>query len=177
MTVTCLMRQSMTVGSKSLLFGVHQFIWHPITVLLAWRYLYKSWPNWKELICIFIHDWGYWGCDTIDGTVGEQHPYFAARLVSRLGPEYAEMVLLHSRHLAAKLEREPSKLCWADKYSIHYDPWWFYLFRAKLSGELKEYRTRASGKYVGKDRTDREWYDWLRDKLTRKVLEALHEMP
>jgi len=26
-------------------------------VTLAWKELYKSWPSWKEFICIFTHDW------------------------------------------------------------------------------------------------------------------------
>jgi len=47
----------MKVGTKSLLWGVHQIFWHPLTVTLAWRELYKKWPSWKEFVCIFIHDW------------------------------------------------------------------------------------------------------------------------
>lgn len=27
----------MRIGTKSILFGVHQFIWHPVTVYIAWR--------------------------------------------------------------------------------------------------------------------------------------------
>lgn len=56
----------MKTGTKSLLFGVHQFIWHPLTVLLAWIKLY-GWPAWEELVCIIIHDWGYWGKSNMDG--------------------------------------------------------------------------------------------------------------
>ncbi|MCK5235828.1 MAG: hypothetical protein KAR06_02490, partial [Deltaproteobacteria bacterium] len=60
------------VGTKSLLFGVHQFIWHPITVLIAWCKLY-GWPTWPELVCIIVHDWGYWGKPNMDGPEGEKH--------------------------------------------------------------------------------------------------------
>lgn len=162
----------MKIGTKSLLFGVHQFIWHPLTVTLAWKKLYHTWPSFKELLCIIVHDWGYWGSDNIDGTVGELHPQRSAQIIKFLGKKYVDLVVLHSRHLARSLNRTPSKLCWADKLSITFDPWWFYLCRAKLSGELKEYRTRAaSPKYVGIDRTDKEWYFWLRDKFLRLVSE------
>ena len=41
-----------------------------------------------------------------------------------------------------------SRLCVADKLSITLEPWWFYLPRVILSGEIKEYmRLAASGKY------------------------------
>ena len=46
------------------------------------------------------------------------------------------LVLLHSRRYAKVHGLEPSKLCWADKLSIMYDPEWFYLLRARASGEL-----------------------------------------
>ncbi len=51
----------MTEGTKSYLIGCHQFLLHPLWVLLAWRLEYKSWPKWWELICIFLHDFGICG--------------------------------------------------------------------------------------------------------------------
>lgn len=142
----------MRVGTKSLLFGVHNIIWHPVTVIRAWRELYGTWPNWKELVCIVIHDWGYWGSPNMDGPEGEDHPEFGAHFAKNwldgwsnpfsLADEdwhYYGMCLYHSRHYARRGGKEPSKLCWADKLSIKYDPRWFYLLRARLSGELTEY--------------------------------------
>ena len=73
----------MQVGTKSLLFGVHQIFWHPLTVTLAWKELYKTWPSWKEFVCIFIHDWGYWGCPNMDGEEGENHPVWAAKFAAK----------------------------------------------------------------------------------------------
>lgn len=131
-------------GTLSLLFGVHQFLWHPFTVLCAWIALYHSFPSWKELVCIVIHDWGYAGKPNMDGPEGESHPEFAATLAARfLGKEYGELCLDHSRHYARKTGRDPSRLCWADKYSIRFDPPLLYLPRAYLSGELKEYMALA----------------------------------
>lgn len=154
----------MTRGSKSLLFGVHQFIWHPATVLIAWIRLYGR-PNWKEVICIIVHDWGYWGSPNMDGEEGECHPEIGARIAGALfGREYYDLCLLHSRHYARKVNREPSRLCWADKMSIIHDPWWFYLLRACLSGEIKEYRhIAAESGFVPLSSSNREWFKCMRE--------------
>jgi len=193
----------MNVGTKSLLWGVHQFAFHPVTVLLAWRELYGTWPNWKEMVCIIIHDWGYWGSPNMDGEEGEMHPIFAADLASdyldqdpeiewslggcdpmnndcfKRDPDYrdrvvtrktdntyANLCLFHSRHFAKRNNQLPSKLCWADKLSIKYDPWWLYLSRAWLSGELDEYRA-LHGSMGENFQTHREWYNWASERAIR----------
>lgn len=162
----------MKVGRKSLLFGVHQFLWHPITVLAAWLHLYGR-PSWKELVCIIIHDWGYWFAPNMDGPEGEQHPLFAARLAGKwLGPEYFDLCLYHSRHYSRHVGVEPSKLCWADKLSIKYEPWWLYLPRAWASGELKEYRqVAANGGFIPLSASNKVWYLWVQDRLLRLGIE------
>jgi hypothetical protein len=71
-----------TVGTKSLLFGVHQVIWHPWTVLRAWRKLYGR-PAWWEFVAIALHDVGYWGCPDMDGDIGQRHPVKGAHLSYR----------------------------------------------------------------------------------------------
>lgn len=161
----------MNVGTKSLLFGVHQFLWHPITVLIAWWKLYGR-PDWKEVVCILIHDWGYWGSPNMDGEEGERHPELAADIALALfGVYHYFLCLLHSRHLARSLRKQPSRLCWADKLSILYDPWWFYLPRAWLSGELKEYRKLAADAgFVPLSASHREWFAWARDYLGKQGL-------
>jgi len=53
----------MKEGTKSLLFGCHQFFLHPLWVLFAWRLEYKEWPKFWEIVCIFLHDVGLWGLD------------------------------------------------------------------------------------------------------------------
>lgn len=159
----------MKTGTKSLLFGVHQVLWHPLTVWLAWRKLYGA-PTWRELACIIIHDWGYWGSPEMDGPVGSMHPVRSALMAVNLGLgfEAHEEILNHSRHLAFKLGHQPSRLCWADKYSMLYDPAWFYLIRARMSGELAEYRQRAADAgFIGLDRPDHEWLSKLKLKLAQ----------
>lgn len=134
----------MRVGTRSLLFGVHQFIWHPLMVWVAWVWLYRSFPSWRVCACIVVHDWGYWGCSSMDDEQGERHPELGARLMGQLfGPRYHDLVLLHSQHYARILGREPSILCWPDRLSTVLEPWWLYLPRAWASGELAEYRRRG----------------------------------
>jgi hypothetical protein len=163
----------MRTGTKSLLFGVHQFIIHPLTVYVAWVWLYHRLPNWKEAICIIIHDWGYWGKEKMDDAEGEKHPETAARIAGRLfGPVYHDLCLLHSRHYAMMAGKEPSLLCWADKLSILFEPWYLYLPRAWASGELFEYRAVAAGTgFIPISASHREWYVWIKarfEKLARE---------
>jgi hypothetical protein len=184
----------MKTGTKSLLFGVHQIFWHPVTVWLAWVWLNKSLPTWKECICIIIHDWGYWGKEHMDDEEGEKHPEIGALIAHCLLDDkklkvwiegydkygktaltekyyiettYHDLCLLHSRHYARNLKREPSRLCWADKASILFDPWWLYLPRAWLSGELFEYRDIAANTgFVPLSKTHRQWFTWIKKRLS-----------
>lgn len=152
------------VGRRSLLFGVHQFLWHPWTVYKAWCRLYGR-PGWREVVCIFIHDWGYWCVPNIDGPEGQRHPEWGARIARRwLGDAYGDLVLYHSRHYARLHGKAPSKLCWADKLSILYEPKWFYLLRATLSGEIREYRRNGMDR-IGLERSHGEWFEWLRGQF------------
>lgn len=168
-----------TVGTKSLLFGVHAFWWHPITVWIAWVRLYKEWPTWRECCCIVFHDWGYWGCETMDGPGGDDHPVFGAELASFLfGSEYHDFVLYHSRHLSARHEKIPSLLCWPDKYSMMWDPMWFYLIRASISGEIEEYHANAVKRgFIMPWTTKREWLHKLRNHLAEMSKEQISRLP
>lgn len=156
----------MKIGTRSLLFGVHQFVWHPVTVYLAWVNLYER-PTWKESLCILVHDWGYFGKPDMDGEEGLKHPEQGAWIASKIcGPEYQDLLLGHSRSYSKINGKEISKLCWADKLSIKYDPWWFYLLRANLSGELEEYRKNASiSGFVKREESHRLWFKKLKELL------------
>lgn len=162
----------MKVGTRSLLFGVHAFWWHPITVWLAWVRLYGEFPSWRETVCIFVHDFGYWGCSEMDGPEGERHPERGAKIVGFLfGFEEYKLVLHHSRTYAKKLGAKESALCWPDKASMVYDPTWFYLIRARLSGELKEYRANADrNDFVPSSAPDRVWHRKLVERLERRAI-------
>ena len=152
----------MRVGTKSLLFGVHSVIIHPTVVLIAWYSIYHTWPNWRELVCIIIHDWGYWGCSTMDGDDGSIHPIWAARKVLRRGWDlyYCALCLYHSRHLAKRYDKPVSKLYYADKLSFCYTPWWVYIPLGLLTGEIREYREQTDKvELTHPDWSWRAWYE------------------
>lgn len=179
----------MNVGTKSILFGVHAFWWHPFTVALAWRRLYRKWPNRYEWCAILCHDLGYLGKPNMDGKEGREHPIVGARWAGKLarwvsrftGPHWhdkdsgcnnevwhgintALLALGHSREYAKLHGREPSRLCWADKFCCFYDPTWFYLLRAHLSGEIYEFRANAQGS-IPETFSFADWYRWYRLKV------------
>lgn len=177
-------------GTKSILFGVHQFLWHPLTVLRAWRRLYGSWPRWPELIAILLHDVGYFGCPNMDGAEGKAHPHAGALLTAKIvvliqhgywpktnapiephyhgGPTYW-FTVAHSRDAAKAVGIPPSKLYAADKVSIFFDPKWFYLLRARLSGEIAEFKHNAISKgYLLATATDSDWFDWYRESIRKR---------
>ena len=146
----------MKIGTKTLLFGCHQFVLHPIYTYVAWRKLYGNFPSLGETVAIVIHDWGYFGKLNLDGKEGERHPEWANNIFERLGHfvrdninfdfgvyfyELGNLCLYHSRFYAKKFEQEPSKLCWADKYGTILYSKYLWSFLATISGELKEYMT------------------------------------
>lgn len=142
----------MRIGTKSVLFGVHQFLLHPLLIALGW---------WKEYglrrvpigagvttylldprlwLAFAVHDLGYLGKPNMDGAEGETHPRFGACIMGDLfGEEWGDFVLLHSRYYAKRLGRPVSALAMADKWVIVLEPSWMYLPRAWASGELAEY--------------------------------------
>jgi hypothetical protein len=161
----------MRTGTKSLLFGVHQFAWHPVTVTLAWRKLYGKWPTWRESICILVHDWGYWGCEKMDDAKGEEHPILGANLVYAIFRDHAMYMLCryHSRHHARVHGQEPSALCWPDKLSHIFYPVWLYWFLSTITGEVNEYKGNAEI-YLGRRLSNWQYAQWIKAHF-RKIAE------
>jgi hypothetical protein len=165
---------SLPVGTKSLLFGVHQFLWHPLVVARAWRHLHGKWPTIDEWIAIIVHDWGYWGCRDMDGPCGIQHPAVGARIAhgvvffysrdKRRARKAEHLVLGHSSGFIRlpQARGHISKLCAPDKFSICYEPWWWYSLRAKLTGELPEYVSNGPAGL-----TPRQWFRWIQAKYKK----------
>ena len=158
----------MKLGTKSLLFGAHQFIIHPIIVFICWWKLYGFPFDPRLWIAFVIHDWGYWGLNDMDGPNGKMHPLFAARIMGKLfGTRWFIMCYYHSRFLAKRERSIPSKLCYADKLSIVVEPSWLYLPRVKLSGELKEYMEEGSvGLHLPSGTTPPQWHRALKEYMT-----------
>lgn len=142
----------MRLGTKSLLFGCHQFAIHPLFVLIAWRKLYRPNPTGKyavfrlpplfwRIVAAIIHDWGYWGCQTMDGPCGDQHSIWGANAIYKLSKNYwwYEELLCHSRFFAKRVGRVPSNFCWVDKLATAIYPSWLWATLAWMSGEGWEY--------------------------------------
>lgn len=129
----------MNVGTKSVLFGVHQFAIHPWFVAAAWWKLYGFPWDPRLWIAFFVHDIGYFGKANMDGKEGEQHPYTGARIMRIFGQRWFNFCLYHSRYLAKQHGCAYSSLCVADKLSICLTPAWLYLPMANWTGEIHEY--------------------------------------
>lgn len=148
------------VGTRSLLIGSHQFALHPAFVLIAWRKLYKAWPDaWRIYLAIALHDVGYAGLGDMDGAVGETHPLGGARLAARIAGGrdqrryhfWYEFTAGHSRSYARRIGIPTSPLMRADKLATALYPRPLYALLCWLSGEWVEYKSRwiAAGTYPG----------------------------
>ncbi len=137
----------MNVGTKSLLIGVHQFLLHPLLVAIAWWKLYGVPWDPRLWLAFVVHDLGYWGKPNMDGPEGEKHVEWGACFMDTwFGQEWGSLCRYHSRFAARRDGKQFSRLCVADKLVTTIEPWWLYLPRARLSGELSEYMslTKAS---------------------------------
>jgi hypothetical protein len=174
------------IGTRSLLFGVHQVFLHPWFVAVAWWKLYGFPRDFRLWFAFVIHDWGYWGKPNMDGPEGETHPEWAARVMSRLFDDrdgraanvpcafedtmaekdhwkldcryWHDFTLFHSRFYAKLNHKQPSRLCAADKLAIGLMPVWLYLPLAWLTGELAEYMEGKNARMPSGDRAAWQWY-------------------
>jgi hypothetical protein len=141
----------MKVGTKSVLFGAHCFFLHPWFVAAAWWRLYGFPTDPRLWVAFFVHDLGYWGKPNMDGPEGERHVEWGATCMAKwFGPKWGAFCLYHSRFYAKRDGRPYSRLCVADKLAVALEPWWLYLPRVILSGEIWEYMALAGGKNTSK---------------------------
>lgn len=159
----------MRMGTKSVLFGVHQFALHPLFVARGWFHLYgfrrqsiglrrirrRGVLGWAHVeasilsprvwLAFFVHDVGYLGKPNMDGPEGELHPYLGARILSFIcGEPWGDFSLRHSRFLSKQLLLMPSALCFADKLAPAMTPRWLYLLLGNLTGEIAEYMSKSA---------------------------------
>jgi hypothetical protein len=143
----------MTIGTRSVLFGVHAFWLHFWFVLAAWVRLFGIPLEIRVLLAIAVHDLGYWGKSDVEGPDGETHVEFGARIMGYLfGEPWASFTACHSRHYAKRINRPVSALCLADKLAFVLTPAWLYLPMARATGELSEYMLRARERQSGSAR-------------------------
>lgn len=136
----------MRVGTKSVLFGAHSFVLHPIFVFLAYWLLY-GFP-WDPRLCLacVAHDLGYFGMDLVEGARSEEHVELGGRIMDRLcGRRWGDFVRRHSRSWCDQHGQPYSRLCVADKLAFVLTPAWLYLPMVRASGELAEYMAATDG--------------------------------
>lgn len=134
----------MKMGTRSLLFGAHQFLLHPLCVAYCWWRLYGFPWDPRLWVAFLVHDWGYFGCSDMDGEEGQWHPITGSVIMySLFGEEWGNFALLHSRTVAKMLKSEPSRLCNADKMASVVLPASLYVFMVRFTGEVREYRSAS----------------------------------
>jgi len=163
----------MTTGTKSILYGTHQFLIHPFYVFIGWWRLYGFPWDPRLWFCFLVHDLGYLGKSDIEGKTGRQHVEFGAKIAGFLfGKRFYNECLGHSRYYATEQNIPLSRLCYADKLAFVIEPIWLYLFKACLSGEIKEYRM-TSVQWCPLWASNRDWHTKLRDRILSQIKEGL----
>jgi hypothetical protein len=155
----------MKVGTKSLLFGYHQFLLHPILVAAAWTKLYGFPIDPRLWFSFFIHDVGYLGLPNMDGLEGSLHPFVGAKIAHFLfdginGSRWYLFNLYHSRTMCRTYFGELSQLGYADKLAFMLYPKWLLKTLYFLSGEGTEYYTNFWAKTMNPDgfKDFESWY-------------------
>lgn len=169
----------MKIGTKSLLFGAHNIIIHPVLVFIAWWRLYGFPFDPRLWIAFLVHDWGYFGKSDMDGSEGETHVELGARIMRIFGRRWEEFARHHSRYYSRRDGVQPSQLCYADKLALCCEWPRFYLFRTRITGELCEYMalSEVGGKYSCKEYmtrmidTPQSWFSAVRCFTLRYVAE------
>jgi len=160
-------------GTKSYLFGCHQFLLHPLWVLIAWRLEYKSWPKWWELVCIFLHDIGICGREYLSNKKAKKgHWYLGARESSWLFNSglFSFMhlglkpYLFIAGHSPSESGHPESKLYRADKRSWLVAPIWWLWWNYKIE------------KYKSWSSSPREWQRLVRQMLNERNGKSCHEL-
>ena len=146
----------MKIGTRSVLFGAHQFLLHPVFLAIAWRRLYGFPWDPRLWAAFFLHDLGYIGSGDMDGPEGERHVELGAHIMRTLfGDSWGEFCGRHSRYYSRARGLKVSRLCVADKLAFVLTPNWLYLPMTVATGEIFEYIERSVDRQAG-DRSFRQ---------------------
>ena len=133
-------------GTISVLFGCHSIV-HSILVLISWKKVYKTWPKFWQVVCIFLHDIGHWGLNYLDNKEDKKLHYITgARIAYKLfGYKGYKLVAGHTSSSNCPI----SNLRLPDKYSWSIAPviwlWSNQIFEPKL--QRPDMAKWESGKY------------------------------
>lgn len=159
----------MKVGTKSVLFGVHNPIIHGLTLAYAWNKIYGPPKDFRLWCAFFLHDIGYFGKVDMDGEDGSMHPELGAKIMGWLfGEDWYDFTVAHSGRYAKEFGLRVSKLYVVDKFAMMYTPKWLYLLLSNLSGEIHEYL--CDWEWKG---TQEEWFDKCSVSMAARAAEAM----
>lgn len=124
----------MTQGTISVLFGCHSPM-HSIIVVNAWRKLYGKYPEFWQIVCIFLHDIGHWGKNYLDNyEEKKQHAELGSKIAMKLfGQKGYDLTAGHNPYNGIK----KSLLYSPDKYSWVIAPLWWMTFNAMVEKKLQ----------------------------------------
>ena len=146
-------------GTISVLCGCHSPI-HSIIVIIAWRKLYGSLPNWWQTICIFLHDIGHWGKDYLNNYEQKrQHSVLGAQIAKKLfGQKGSDFINGHNQYNGA----EKSLLYKPDKYSYIISPIWWLVSNTWFEPKLqRKGSTRLESAIMFKEAMKENWNSGL----------------
>lgn len=171
----------MTIGTKSLLYGYHQFLLHPLGLALCWWRLFGFPWDPRLWVAFFVHDLGYFGKRNMDGKEGEEHPFLGANIMhalfDRRGDDWwYNFTLYHSRFLAQRHGVETSKLCAADKALIFFMPVWLQVLMTSATGEINEYMRGQGERTAANGMTKRDWVIAMKAKIAQWFAENYPEL-
>lgn len=83
-TIETLVKFKLSIGTKSVLFGVHCFFLHPWFVWAVWIRLYSWTWSLPTVVSFFVHDLGYFGKHDMDGEQCEKHVELGAKIMHAL---------------------------------------------------------------------------------------------
>jgi len=124
----------MKQGTVSVLFGCHSPM-HSLIVIVAWKKLYRRWPSWWQLVCIFLHDIGHWGKDYLDNyDEKKKHGELGSKIAKRLfGKKGYDLVSGHNPYNSST----KSELHNPDKYSWIIAPIWWMITNTWFEPKLQ----------------------------------------
>lgn len=130
----------MTQGTISILIGCHSPI-HSIMIVVAWCKLYKRFPKFWELVCIFLHDIGHYGLNYLDDfEQKKRHWVLGANIANKLfGKKGYDLLAGHCSHSGHTI----SALYKADKYSWHLAPCFWLRWNNTVEPKLRMGYTSA----------------------------------
>ena len=151
----------MKQGTWSVLLGCHSPI-HSIVVIVAWKKLYRRFPNWWQTICIFLHDIGHWGKDYLDDyEMKKTHGELGARVAGKLfGQKGYNLIIGHNPYNGSP----KSELHDPDKYSWVIAPVWWMMSNCVFEPKLqRKGNTNRQSAIMFKEAMKENWKTGFRE--------------